>query len=339
MNIDDWTSSLLIFGGFFFAGLLIQTLLRKQMRKVAEDMVTPREHPLRGVILLWSVLLGLYFAFIKGPFQPANIVLASKILLIVFILSVTITVSRIATTLIRHHNRKQQGFLANTTIFTNLTKFFILLIGILTIFSSLGVSLTPALTALGLGGLSLAFALQDTLSSLFSGLVLASSKYIGPGDYVKLSTGEEGFVTDITWRNTVIRTPLNFMVVVPNSKLATNVFTNYHHPTKEVNVAITVGIAYDSDLEKVERITLEVAKDVLSTVPGAVSEFQPSLRFNALSDSSIDFTVVLRAKEIGDQVLVKHEFIKRLMSRYRAEDVRIPFPTRTLYIDNSKTSV
>ena len=93
---------------------------------------------------------------------------------------------------------------------------------------------------------------------------------------------------------------------------------------------MNVGVDYDSDLEHVERVTCDVARDVMRTVPGAVAQFEPFIRYHTFGESSIDFTVILRASEFVDQYLVKHEFVKRLHQRYRQEGITIPFPIRTL---------
>ena len=127
--------------------------------------------------------------------------------------------------------------------------------------------------------------------------------------------------------------------MVPNSKLVTNVFTNFNYPTKEVIVPVSAGVTYESDLNHVERVSLEVARESLKTIPGAMADFEPSFRFHAFSESSIDFTVALRAKEVADQALVRHEFMKMLMERFRMEGIEIAYPTRKLHIAKSDGSV
>jgi small-conductance mechanosensitive channel len=94
-------------------------------------------------------------------------------------------------------------------------------------------------------------------------------------------------------------------------------------------------VSYDSDLGHVERVTIEVGREVLREVPGGVAEFQPFIRYNAFAESSIQFTVILRAREVVDQYLLRHEFIKRLHARYRAEGIEIPFPQRTVHLSPS----
>ena len=105
------------------------------------------------------------------------------------------------------------------------------------------------LTALGVGGLAVALALQDTLGNLFAGLQIVASKQVRPGDYLLLESGQEGSVTDIAWRYTTLRTQSNNLVVVPNAKLGQSIITNFQLPDQPLSVIIEFGVAYSSDLE------------------------------------------------------------------------------------------
>jgi small-conductance mechanosensitive channel len=207
------------------------------------------------------------------------------------------------------------------------------IIGILVLLQSLGISIAPILTALGVGGLAVALALQDTLSNLFAGIHMVASRKIRPGDYVELDGGREGYVEDITWRYTTIRTLSNNMVIIPNAKLASSVATNFALPDREIAISVDVGVAYESDLEKVESVTLEVAREVMEEVEGGVPGSEPSIRYRKFDDSSIGFSVNLRAKEFTNQYFIRHAFIKRLHKRYRAEGIDIPFPIRTIRME------
>jgi len=223
-----------------------------------------------------------------------------------------------------------------TSLLEHLIKILVFVIGALVLLRSLGISITPALAGLGIGGLAVALALQGPLANFFSGIHLLLSKQIRIGDYIKLETGEEGHIIDITWRNTTIKQLSNNIVIIPNSKLASLIIVNYDQPEKELSVLINIGISYSSDLEKVERVTIEVAKEVMREVPGGVPEFEPFVRYHSFGEFSINFTVILRAKGYTDQFLIKHEFIKRLYRRYREEGIEIPFPIRVIYLKEEK---
>ena len=153
---------------------------------------------------------------------------------------------------------------------------------------------------------------------------------VRPGDFVRLASGEEGYVEDVNWRCTTVRQLPNKFTVVPNAKLASAVTTNYYLPERETAVLVEVGVAYGSDLEEVERVTVEVGRGVMREVDGGVASFEPFIRYHTFGDSGIDFTVILRAGEVTGQYLVKHEFRKRLHRRHREAGIEIPFPMRTV---------
>ena len=100
-------------------------------------------------------------------------------------------------------------------------------------------------------------------------------------------------------------------------------------PQGDIAIKIPVGVAYDSDLEQVERVTLEEAQAVIERVDNEV-EIPPAVRFHTFGDSSIDFNVIMHSSRFDHQFLLKHEFIKALTKRYREEGINIPYPVRTV---------
>jgi len=291
---------------------------------------------LKGVTFIWFTLGGIWLAVTSAPMLNEGEKHLQKIIAALFILSATFVLAKIAVGFVRLYSHKAAGALPSSTIFVNLTRAIIFIIGVLVILQTFGISITPILTALGVGGLAVALALQDTLSNFFSGIQILLARQIKPGDFIKLESGEEGYVSDITWRNTTIKMLPNNVVVIPNAKLASAIVVNYYMPDKEMALLVPVGVSYDSDLKKVEQVTIEVARDVMKNVPGGVPDFEPFIRYNAFADFSINFNVIMRIKEFTDQGLVRHEFIKRLHERYAAEKINIPFPIRTVYLEKSE---
>jgi small-conductance mechanosensitive channel len=331
----------LILGGLL-VGLFVDRIALTRLRKLAARTKWSGDefviNALRGLPLLWSTLLGAYAALQSSAFGAQWQNFAQRTLLVIAILSITVFAANVAAKSVGSYARRIEGALPATSLFANLTKLFVFLIGALIILQTLNISITPILTALGVGGLAVALALQDTLSNLFSGLQVVASRQVKPGDYVKLESGEEGYVADITWRNTAIRALPNNMVIVPNSKLASTLVTNYYQPEKEMSVLVQVGVGYQSDLKKVERITVDVAREVMRDVEGGIATFEPFIRYHTFADFSVNFSVIMRAREFTDQFLVKHEFIKRLHERYRREEIEIPFPVRTIRIKEEERS-
>lgn len=317
--------------GFIFERVIASKLRQLSMRTKWEgDQIIMTA--LRGIATFWFIAAGVYIALLNIPMKETLFNILRKTLLAAVIFSVTLFLARVVVGFIALLARKKEGILPSTTIITNLAKLLIFVLGGLIILQSLGISVTPVLTALGVGGLAVALALQDTLSNLFAGLYLIVSRQIKPGDYIKLESGEEGYVADISWRNTTIRALASNMIVVPNSKLSAAVITNYYQPGKEMGLTIAVRVSYDSNLEYVEQVTLEVAKEVMRVTPGGAPEFEPAVRYHTFGEFGIELSVILQVREFGDQYLLKHQFIKRLHERYQREGINIPYPIQTVLL-------
>jgi small-conductance mechanosensitive channel len=203
-------------------------------------------------------------------------------------------------------------------------------LGALIILDSLGVSITPIIASLGIGSLAVALALQPTLENFFAGIQLLIDKPVQIGHFIRLESGEEGKVERIGWRSTWICLGNNNTIVIPNKFLVNSRVTNFFYPNTEIAVPVAVGVHYGSDLEKVERIALEVAREVQKGIDGGVAAAEPAVRYHTFGDFSVNFNVVLRAKDFPAVPLIKHEFIKRLHKRFAREGISIPYPTRTI---------
>jgi len=339
-SFGPWITPVSFLVAGILSGYLLNRIVLRSISKLSAstswEWDNTLTNALSGFPLFWGFLGGLYGAIVYAPVTEKQFSIGTKVLMVLFILSITVVIARGATGIGLGYSRKREGVFPSATILSNLIRALVYVLGLLTIFYSFGVNITPALTALGIGGLAVALALQDTLSNFFAGLQIVVSQQISNGDYIKLSSGQEGYVTDITWRNTILRTLPNNMVIIPNAKLASEIFTNHYLPQKETAVLMQVGVSYDSDLAKVEKVTIDVASEVMSEVAGAVPDFQPFIRYHTLDDFSINFSVILRGKEFTDQYLIKHEFIKRLHDRYQKEQINIPFPVRSVFLHEKK---
>ena len=320
------------------ASLTVGIMLNKLINRRIENHLNIDENSwfyifinaLRGVPVSLCLVVGLYWIV-----NTINIIepltrLFSYILFTVIILSITRVAARTINGFISLHIESSQQKLPKTTLLNTILNVVIYAMGVLVVLQYYGISIAPILTAMGVGGMAVALALQETLANIFSGLHLILSKQLRLADYIKLSTGEEGRVTDITWRfTTIVPAGGGNMIVIPNQKIASSNITNYSMPRKDIVISIPVGVAYDSDLDKVERVTLDVAKEVMAQIDKDV-KMEPAVRFHTFGESSIDFNVVLHSSYFEHQFLLKHEFIKALTRRYREEGIEIPYPTRTV---------
>lgn len=327
--------------GFILAGLLAGLIGEKVFFKKLNTFVANKQIPGSQIIFLslhrmtfiWFVLAGFFWAILSSPLKPDIINVLQKVLTIILLYSVTLVLARLTSGFVTLFVQRTEG--VSTSLLSNLAKIAVLVLGTLILLQTVGIQITPIVTTLGIGGLAVGLALQDTLANLFSGFYLVISKQVRTGDYVKLDDGHQGYVTDINWRNTTIKEISNNVIIVPNSKLASAIFTNYHLPAKEITLTIDVGVSYNSDLDLVERVTVEVAKEVMQEIAPELIENEPYMRFHTFNDFSIDFTLYMRVSEFFDQRIGKHLFVKKLHKRYQQEGIQIPFPVRDVYMHNS----
>jgi len=275
---------------------------------------------LQTPFLLWGLMLAIHVSLEVSALPLRVTAMSGKILLILWMVSLTMVASRLASGFVRDYGAKVQGAQPVTSLTQNLARMFVISIGVLLMLNQLGVSITPILTALGVGGLAVALALQDTLSNLFAGFYITLAGQVRVGDYIKLDSGEEGFVVDISWRATSIRVLANNMILVPNAKLAQAIVTNYYLPEKRMSLLIPVGVSYDSDIDLVERVLIEEAKAGAEHIPGLLAEPAPFVRFiPGFGDSSLNFTLICQVSEFVDQYLAQHELRKRIFKRFQRE--------------------
>jgi small-conductance mechanosensitive channel len=283
-------------------------------------------------LVLFFLGVGLNFLMDVVPLPQKWIKYSHALLIILFVLSGYFFLDKLMIEILRRYSAKVDLVASSTGVLKTLFRTIVLGFVFLIILDRLKITITPFLASLGIGGLVVALALQDTLANFFSGMYIFFDKPIRIGDYIMLESGQEGYVTDIGWRNTRIRMLPNNIVIVPNAKVVGSQITNFYLPEPQMAVLVQVGVSYQSDLEKVEHVTIEVAREVLQEVEGGVKEFEPFIRYHTFGDFSINFSVILRAQEYVHKYLITHEFIKRLHRRYGVEGIEIPFPIRTIYM-------
>jgi len=330
--------------GSVLLGLLLRRLLFASLARLA--MKTPWAFDdilvasLRRALPLWFAFGGLFSALhiLSLPDGLRNVV--EKALVALLIASLTLWAAGLGGRLFELASAPDGAPAARSAgVIRYVVKVAVIVVGALVLLSTLGISVTPVLTTVGIGGLAVALGLQETVANLFAGIQVTLAGNIRIGDFVRLESGEEGYVEDIAWRAARIRTLPNNSVLIPNNRLAQSVVTNYHRPSRDLAVLVEVGVHYGSDLGEVERVTCQVGKRIMQSVPGAVPDFEPFIRFHTFGPSSVDFTTILRAREFGDRFVVKHEFIKALMIAYKAARIVIPYPIRALNLEQENAHV
>jgi small-conductance mechanosensitive channel len=327
--------------GFVVVLLISRSAAFRVMRRWAARTTTRADDLImksfRLPSVFWAVALGVYLGIEVSDLPARYALLIGRAIHVLLILSVTIALARLSSKSLNYYVKRSDLPIPATGLANGVVQGVIYGLGVLIVLSLLGISIAPLLTALGIGGLAVALALQDTLANLFAGIHILVEKSIRVGDFIRLETGQEGYVDDITWRTTRVRMLPNNMVVIPNSKMSQSVVTNYYLPEKRMSLLIPISVSYSSDPDQIERILVEEAKEGAKNIPGLLAEPAPFVRFiPGFGDSSLDFTLICQVKEFVDQYLAQHELRKRIFKRFKEEGIEIPFPHRTVYLREEK---
>ena len=329
--------SLAWIGGAFVVALLAALVLRRiglatlQRWRERPELLSAGADAIRGPSLWWCLVVGLYVAnevaegfdlLPKRWHGTLGLVLETAI-----ILSITVTLAGFAGRLTGRAAEQRALGGAVTGLAETASRVLVLVVGLLVLLSTLGIHITPILTALGVGGLAVALALQDSLANLFAGIHLLADRPIRIGDYVKVTDAAEGFVIDVGWRSTRIKSLSNNIVIVPNQTMAKATITNYSEPESRTALGLTVSVDYSADPDQIEAMLLDEVSHALGKVPGLLADPAPSVSLiPGFGEHSLDFSVGYQVATYVDQYQVQHELRKRILRRFHKEGVVIPAP-------------
>ena len=338
---NEYLQFLFIFIITIIITLVIFLILRYIFTKIVDEKKYSKYllKKLSKPITLFIFILGLYIAlkFIdllsKYTFNLSgnNYIILDALFFVIIIFTISFLISRIINVLMFGLAKAKKGFDKPPGLINKLVTFIIYVIAIFIILGYLQLDITPMIAGVGLGALAIGLALQSTLSNFFAGVHIISDKPINVGDFIELDEKTTGIVEDVGWRSTRIRMLTDNLLIIPNGKLAESNIINCSLPKQDMSIWIPCGVSYESNLKYVEKITLEVAKEIQKTIPGAVKDFEPTFRFKEFGDSNINFITVLRINDPMKRFTVRSEFIKALKERYDKEKIEISWPIRKIY--------
>jgi small-conductance mechanosensitive channel len=331
-------------GGVFIASVLLAWLvlltlkyIRRRLEKHTKTSVIPQllqrlSRPIFLLVVSQGLILALSSVSYLAPWRSYF----GKAAIAIIIILVTYGLARSGRLLMGWYLRRAKVRQSLIRMVQRVTILLVYIGGWLVLLDYLGISIGPMLAGLGLGGLAVALALQPTLSNYFAGTQIVTDRLVHVGDYIELDSGSAGYVVDIGWRSTRVRTTFNNLMVIPNSRLVGSIITNYHGPQMELAVIVESGVSYSSDLAHVEQIALSVAREIIEELPEAVKTREPWFGYDEFGDSNINFWVWLYARDRISSFRVKSELIKRLHGRFAREGITINYPVRLLTYGDSE---
>ncbi len=276
--------------------------------------------------VLWAPAVALEFALTFASVSPSWVQKADLWIGAFVIVSLTLVALSASVRMVTVFGERQGMPFAMAGLSRTLVRVTVVVLGLMSLLANFHVQITPLLTALGVGGLAVALALQDTLANFFAGIHILVERPISVGDLIRLDNGQEGTVTDIGWRTTRVRNGGNDIVVVPNTKITSGILVNYNLPDRREVVEIPILVAHEADPEEVCRIALEEA----ALVPGVLEAPAPvCLCDPGVLPTHMQFKLFVNVAARAEQGRVASDVRIRLLRRFRAAGVPLPEPERT----------
>jgi small-conductance mechanosensitive channel len=337
MDIPSWMQAagllLAAAGVGFLVGHVLELVLLRTFVPVVhkrkphwDDAVTKAMHP--GLSIAFAALaFSLAAVAIDASLDPLSRTWIRALTMAVVCFLVAFMLVRFVDSLVQARARRSPRWVSLANVVRPATMVTLYGLAALVVLASLGVQITPVLAGLGIGGLAVALALQDSLSNFFAGLWMRTSKDTRPGHAVRVEgSGVEGYVVWIGWRTTRLRTSDNNLVVVPNATLAKSVITNFHLPSMHKAIVIVVQVGYESDADQVTRVLLEEAKAARTAAPSLMEQPAPFVRLAAFGDWGLQFTLTCQVREYSDGPPTLDLLRRRVLARLRAEGIRLSYP-------------
>ncbi len=326
--------------GILWTALKILTNVAKRLvshtkTTLDDDILNALQQPITMFAIIFSAQLGMMYTSPNVVIQGVPI---NEIFVLFYIFLGAFTLARIIDTVLVWYGKEIAPRTKTTLddeiipIIRKVSAIGIYTIGIMMVLGNLGIEIGPLIAGLGIAGLAVALALQETLSNLFAGLYILTDRPVKVGDYIQLDQITEGTVLEVGWRSTKIRTTSNNVIIVPNSKLAQSVIINISAPSEDVSQVIKIGVSYDSDPDKVREAMLAAAKKVIAKNKFASKDYDPIARFDCYLDSALQFKLIYRVSKYEERFGLLHEMNTEILREFRKRRIEIPFPIRTLYM-------
>ena len=309
-------------------------LARKTKTLIDDKLIENTNRPISLLLLLVGVrlaLLPLSFG-VLGGYDIEKILV--DIVTSLIILNITYVIIVVMDTVIDHWGHtfaeKTRSAIDDSVVslFHKISRTLIIIFGMLFVLPVWGIQVGPLLASLGIAGIAIAFALQNSLSNIFGGITLIMDKSIKVGEVIKIDNNTFGTVIDIGIRSTKIRNWDNELIIVPNGQLANSKIQNYNQPDLSARVVIEFGVAYGSDPDKVK----SVVTNVLRKVEGFKPEPEPIVRFHQMADFSLNFKAFFWVESYTQRINAKDQATGLIYNALNTAKIDIPFPTRTVYL-------
>lgn len=282
------------------------------------------------------VLLVLWIAIIRLEYPIKIDEYITKIFKFLSILNITWILVRLAKTLCDHYmlpkaTNGELGKLDKNVVMTikKAASAVLWIIGLLIAIDAIGINIAAMLTTLGIGGVAVALASQDTVKNIIGGVTVFIDKTFRIGDRIRVA-GFDGFVEDIGMRSTRIRTLEGFLVTIPNYQVVEGAVQNVSlEPARKITLQL--GLTYDTAPER-----MNLAMSILKKTPDIIKDIQRDVivSFTTFADSSLVITFIYYIRRGKDNYNTQNAVNMYILKEFNANKLDFAFPSQTLYVNH-----
>ena len=324
MHTDRLLQNLLLFGGALAVLLILRNLALAWLRRKATSLDTVPHlisSRLRIPTFLWCLAGALDAAVRYLDLTDRQERQAHVWIVLFMIASFTLVASALLLGIIEVYGSRKKVPFAVAGLSRTIIQIIVFSVGALSMLRYMGISVTPMLATLGVGGLAVALALQDTMANFFAGVHILVEGPISVGNYIKLAEEQEGVVTDIGWRTTRLVTHANNTIVIPNKKITSEILTNFDMPDLRVVVELLIVVDRDMDPEVVRTLALKAVAEA----EGPLTEPSPLVLMEpGVTPTHLQMKLVFSAKSRRQMPVAKSNVNFRLNAELRANGVKFP---------------
>jgi MscS family membrane protein len=312
----------------FFMNRVLTTLVRKSKFRLDDQILEILHRPVWVSVVLVGAIAAVQWISPRPPFPFVLTALLKSLLVLIWVFAINRMILRIIEDLISHWRQAGRQGSEIIGLVGKITRIVVLAGGVFLLLSMWKINITPLLASAGIAGVAVALAAKETLSNFFGGVTVLLDQPYKVGDYIVLDSGERGEVVDIGLRSTRILTRDDVQISIPNGIITNTKVINESAPEPRFRVRIRVGVAYGSDVDQVEEILLNVARNN----PHLSTEPEPRVRFRDFGDSSLDFELLCWAHQPQDKGIIIHELNREIYKSFGRAGIVIPFPQRDVHV-------
>lgn len=310
----------------FIFSQYLEIFASKTKNKFDDLVFHHTKKPLLYLLIAYGIKLALLNLGINGAVDKIINSIMAAVFLFAILRGIDIVVETWAITFSKRTKTKVDDVLL--PLLHKVTKVLFVVIGLMWILKIWQIDITPYLAGVGISGIVLGLALQDSLKNIFGGISLLLDKTYQVGDKVQLESGEVGTIYDIGLRSTKIVNFDNEVMYIPNGYLANSRVLNYARPDPKVRTNVAFSVEYGSDVEKVRKTVMKI----ITEMDGIMTDPAPSIQFIEMGDFALKFKAYFWVEKWSGAYAKKLEATEKIYNGLGKAKIGIPFPTQTVYL-------